>query len=196
MRVFTWQFHLCSEHTKCCSEMCTGLAFLAHEKQSLQLLGSGEHAEAAATRLWAVCPWQCQGTKKPSLKDPHFQMCASSLAVVLSLCWLLWQPWGTACTTLWFLAWEVSELQSPSSFWDSWTSWSFRSMLSYANFHKQETTVLIKNTADVFYLYCQLLIVAWHVFIFAEGLDIRIIADRWTRRSVLSVPLNICYGNS
>lgn len=59
MRVFTWQFHLCSEHTILYSKMCAGLAFLAHRKQSLQRLGSGEHAEAAATWLQAVFPWQC-----------------------------------------------------------------------------------------------------------------------------------------
>lgn len=50
----------------CCSEVRTGLAFLAHGKQSprLKLLWSGEHAEAAATWLWADLPRQCQRAKK------------------------------------------------------------------------------------------------------------------------------------
>lgn len=63
-----------------------GLAFLAHSKQSLQLLRPGEHTVAAATWPWADFPWRCQGTKTLSLKHPNFQICASSLAMVLSLC--------------------------------------------------------------------------------------------------------------
>lgn len=79
-----------------------GPAFLAHGKQSLQLLRSGGHTEAAATWLQAVFPWQCQGAKTLSLKHPYFQMCASSLDIVLSLYWLLCQPWRMARTTLVF----------------------------------------------------------------------------------------------
>lgn len=177
-----------------------GPAFLAHGKQSLQLLRSGGHTEAAATWLQAVFPWQCQGAKTLSLKHPYFQTCASSLDIVLSLYWLLCQPWRMARTTLWFLAWEVSELQSPSRFGDSWTSWHFWSTLSCANFHKHETTVLIKNITknitDMFYLCCQLLILARHAFWFWEKLDLHIITDRGTNQSVLPLPFNTCHASS
>lgn len=36
--------------------------------------------------------------QKSQDKDSHFQKCASILAVVLSLCWLLCQPWSMAHT--------------------------------------------------------------------------------------------------
>lgn len=64
MRLFKWNF-TCILST-CCSEVRTGLAFLAHGKQSphLKLLWSGEHVEAAATWLWADLPRQCQEQKK------------------------------------------------------------------------------------------------------------------------------------
>lgn len=110
------------------------------KRPHLKLLWSGEHGGAAAAWLWADFPWQCQRVKKPRQRFSFSAVCfhpGCGLAPVLTAVPAL--EGGTH--SLWCLAWEGSEQQSPISFWDSWTSWSFQSILNYSNVHRQEMTV-------------------------------------------------------
>lgn len=102
--------------------------------------------------VWRTCRGCCNlALGRFSMTVPKSKKAKTKILIFKSVLpsWLWSCPSADGCAspgvwhthTLWFVAWKESELLCSISFWDFWTSWSFQSILNYANVHRQEMTV-------------------------------------------------------